>query len=107
MPPIDDPERASTAESSSTGMLDPSINFITLSFFSSHCIGSSRDKPKSEEHPNFSDGSGPIFNMYMKMAEQEDDKMARRWQKDADGILIFVRFRISFPHRFVVPNQNL
>jgi hypothetical protein len=28
--------------------------------------------------------------MYLKMAEDEDKKMADRWQKDADGILIFV-----------------
>ncbi|KAI0246408.1 hypothetical protein BJV78DRAFT_151817 [Lactifluus subvellereus] len=27
--------------------------------------------------------------MYRKMAEEEDDKMAKRWQKDAQGILIF------------------
>ena len=45
---------------------------------------------------NFSDSSGPLFNMYVKMAEQEDDKMADRWQKDADGILIFVSSHTSF-----------
>jgi hypothetical protein len=28
--------------------------------------------------------------MYVKMAEEEDNKMTERWQKDADGILIFV-----------------
>jgi Family of unknown function (DUF6535)/non-SMC mitotic condensation complex subunit 1, N-term len=28
--------------------------------------------------------------MYVKMTEGEDDKMSNRWQKDADGILIFV-----------------
>jgi hypothetical protein len=39
---------------------------------------------------NFSDGSDPLFNMYVKMTEDEDNKMAHRWQKDADGILIFV-----------------
>jgi hypothetical protein len=33
--------------------------------------------------------------MYVKMAEQEDDIMADRWQKDADGILIFVSSHIS------------
>ncbi|KAH9972272.1 hypothetical protein BGW80DRAFT_1227651 [Lactifluus volemus] len=27
--------------------------------------------------------------MYIKMTEEEDNKMAHRWQKDADGILIF------------------
>ena len=40
--------------------------------------------------PSFSDGSGQLFNMYVKMAEEEDNKMTERWQKDADGILIFV-----------------
>jgi Family of unknown function (DUF6535) len=34
--------------------------------------------------------------MYVKMAEEEDKKMTDRWQKDADGILIFVSARISF-----------
>jgi hypothetical protein len=28
--------------------------------------------------------------MYSKAAEEEDRKMVERWQKDADGILIFV-----------------
>jgi hypothetical protein len=28
--------------------------------------------------------------MYVKMAEEEDNKMAERWKADADGILIFV-----------------
>jgi hypothetical protein len=39
---------------------------------------------------SFSDGSGALFNMYTKMSEEEDNKMVDRWQKDADGILIFV-----------------
>jgi hypothetical protein len=30
--------------------------------------------------------------MYVKMAEEEDNKMAERWKEDADGILIFVSF---------------
>lgn len=38
----------------------------------------------------FSDSSGPLFFMYSKAAEEEDKKMVERWQKDADGILIFV-----------------
>jgi hypothetical protein len=39
---------------------------------------------------NFGDSSGPLFSIYSKVAEEEDDKMVERWQKDADGILIFV-----------------
>jgi hypothetical protein len=33
--------------------------------------------------------------MYSKTAEEEDNKMADRWQKDADGILIFVSPRVG------------
>ena len=33
--------------------------------------------------------------MYSKAAEDEDNKMADRWQKDADGILIFVSLRVG------------
>ena len=29
--------------------------------------------------------------MYSEIAEGEDNKMAKQWQKDAEGILIFVR----------------
>jgi hypothetical protein len=39
---------------------------------------------------NFGDSSGPLFSIYSKAAEEEDNEMVGRWQKDADGILIFV-----------------
>ena len=39
---------------------------------------------------NFGDSSGPLFSIYSKAAEDEDNKVVERWQKDADGILIFV-----------------
>ncbi|KAH9056360.1 hypothetical protein EDB87DRAFT_1238152 [Lactarius vividus] len=41
------------------------------------------------EESNFTDGSGPLFNMYLGMAEEEDKKMAESWKADADGILVF------------------
>jgi hypothetical protein len=34
--------------------------------------------------------------MYCKVAEEEDNKMIERYQKEADGILIFVSPDISF-----------
>lgn len=34
--------------------------------------------------------------MYSKMGEKEDDKIAKLWQKDADGILIFVSLRVGY-----------
>jgi len=40
---------------------------------------------------NVGDGSGPLFTMYSNIAEEEDNKMVERWQKDAEGIIIFVR----------------
>ncbi|KAN0140608.1 hypothetical protein V8E53_001817, partial [Lactarius tabidus] len=46
-------------------------------------------KPASQVESGFVDSSGPIFSMYMEMAEEEDKKMAESWQADADGILIF------------------
>ena len=35
--------------------------------------------------------SDPLFTMYANFAEEEDKKMTKRWTKDADGIIIFVR----------------
>ena len=48
-----------------------------------------------QEESNFGDSSGPLFSIYSKAADDEDNKMAERWQKDADGILIFVSHRVS------------
>lgn len=39
---------------------------------------------------DFSDGADPLFDFYLDTASDEDQTMARRWQTDADGILIFV-----------------
>ena len=43
---------------------------------------------------DFVDSSGPIFSMYMEMAEEEDKKMAESWKADAEGILIFVHLHL-------------
>ena len=47
------------------------------------------NQPPSGES-NFGDSSGPLFCLYSEITKEEDNKMADRWQKDADGILIFV-----------------
>jgi hypothetical protein len=44
--------------------------------------------------------------MYRKMAEEEDKKVAERWQKDADGILIFVSPLAYLPPSFHISTQN-
>jgi hypothetical protein len=46
---------------------------------------------------SLSDSSDPIFSMYVKISEEEDNKKAGRWKADADGILIFVSASIIFP----------
>jgi len=62
---------------------------------------SHRDHPHStlnqppQGESNFGDSSGPLFSIYSKAAEEEDNKMVERWQKDADGILIFVSPRVG------------
>lgn len=43
----------------------------------------------------FRDSSGLLFSMYSKLAEEEDNKMVDRWQKEAEGILIFVSRRVG------------
>ena len=55
---------------------------------------STPNKPLHGES-NFGDSSGPFFSIYSKAADDEDNKMVERWQKDADGILIFVSPRVS------------
>ncbi|KAI0302981.1 hypothetical protein BC826DRAFT_1137819 [Russula brevipes] len=35
------------------------------------------------------DSSEPLFTMYSKIAAEEDNKQVDRWQKDAEGIIIF------------------
>jgi hypothetical protein len=75
--------------------------YRALSTNSSFPIAGLRDFPRPERNQSsqgqasFSDSSGPLFHMYIKMTEEEDDKMAKRWQKDANAILIFVSPHIS------------
>ncbi|KAH9970880.1 hypothetical protein BGW80DRAFT_528981 [Lactifluus volemus] len=52
-------------------------------------VPQSAQRQPSQDQSNFSDGSGPLFNMYVERAEKEDKDLADRWQKDADGLLIF------------------
>jgi hypothetical protein len=36
------------------------------------------------------DPSGPLFSLYSKMVEEDDNNIAKRRQKDAEGIVLFV-----------------
>jgi hypothetical protein len=85
--------------------INTSMSFPTLPLYHhqlhpSLAASDPRDVPWKEQNQpsqrqanmNFTDSSGPLFNMYIKMTEEEDNKLTHRWQKDADGILIFVSF---------------
>src|SRR5216684_7096536 len=50
----------------------------------------------SQAESNLGDGSGPLFSIYSKIAEKDDNKRAERWQRDAQGILIFVSRHVTF-----------
>ena len=41
------------------------------------------------------DGSEPLFSMYVDMTAEQDNKMAKSWKGDADGILVFVSPNIT------------
>ena len=60
-------------------------------------------RPRQEEH-HFCDDSWPLYSMYSKFAQEEDDKIAERCQRNADGMLVFVS-----PHEYfrVAARTNL
>ena len=101
---LTDPERGDCIQSA-TGIL--TINSSCLrgftaikvddndSFEQSQSASNQPLQPQQGES-NFGDSSGPIFSMYSKLAGEEDDEMVDRWQKDADGILIFVSPSVDF-----------
>jgi hypothetical protein len=43
------------------------------------------------------DSSWPLYALYSKIAQGEDNNDAERRQKDADGILVFVSPRVTSP----------
>jgi hypothetical protein len=49
-----------------------------------------------QEEPTYGDSSGPLFKIYSKSAEERDIRVSERWQKEADGIIIFVRPKVVF-----------
>jgi hypothetical protein len=56
--------------------------------------------PQGQGESGFTDGSGPLFSMYLERAEDQDEKMADRWKADADGILVFVSSHSGTPLPF-------
>lgn len=74
---------------------------VVFSFSHTFTVRGHRGQPQSlptqpsQGESNFGDSSVPLFSLYSKIAEEEDNKLADRWQKDADGILIFVSVRVT------------
>ena len=62
--------------------------------------------PPQQGDSNFGDSSGPIFSMYSKLSKEEDDELVDRWEKDADGILIFVSPSVDI-HTNAHTNYNI
>jgi hypothetical protein len=44
------------------------------------------------------DSSETLLDMYLKKAEEEDNETAERWQRDAEGIRLFVCFSLWFSY---------
>jgi hypothetical protein len=95
---LTDPERGDSIQSG-TGILairTPWLRGFTAfkvddnDSFEQPSSASNQPLQPGQGESNFGDSSGPIFSMYSKLAGEEDDEMVDRWQKDADGILIFV-----------------
>jgi hypothetical protein len=49
----------------------------------------------SSEVSEFSDSAWPLYSIYSKIAKDEDNMVFERWQRETDGILIFVSSRFS------------
>ena len=79
--------------------------------------GNSRSSKLAEEEDNemveqpsfgnssFADSSLPFFSIYTEATKKVDDEMVERWQKDADGILIFVSHCVGI-HVVLCINSN-
>ena len=78
-------------------------------------VNDHEDEPRSGGNqpsfgqPNFRDSSAPLFSMYLKVgeAEEEDNKMTECWRRDADVILIFVGPRVSIHDSAAPINWNM
>jgi hypothetical protein len=98
--PHDEPQVSHTGFGPGTLLL---LDFFPTIF--TCCLIADRQYPPIPAHDQgsrgesgFVDSSGPIFSMYLGMAEEEDNKMAESWKADAEGILVFVRIYPLLPY---------
>jgi len=94
-PEIQDPERGRLIGALSATCITPTPNSPTCidDYLNERPLAPSR---QSQGETNIGDSSGPLFTMYTRLAVEEYNKMAERWQKDAEGILIFVCLHVVF-----------
>jgi len=53
-------------------------------------------QPRQEEPHNVCDSSWPLYSMYSKFAQEEDDKITERCQRNGDMTMIFVSPHLYF-----------
>jgi hypothetical protein len=86
------------------GMFSLLSTLVALSNFTTYILGAATDRAsqRDENHrPELEpDCSEALFSLYQDMTEEDDKQRAKRWQKDADGILVFVRTSVSFSTPF-------
>jgi hypothetical protein len=101
-------------ELSATGKRSPSSVFVFIGYASSmhteidleaigppsHQFQPTPDEPNqvpksSTTDTKHGDSSWPLYAMYSKIVQEEDNKIAELHQKSADGILIFVSPRVT------------
>jgi hypothetical protein len=58
----------------------------------------------SQGESNSSDSSASLFSVYYNAADIEDNKMVESWQKDAEGILLFVSPRAGI-HSYIIAHK--
>ena len=95
------PQDLEGGDDTGPGMSLNAHHFDLFPLISQTCIVDDHsDRPQSrsdrpwqpaEGESEYRDNSWPLYSMYSKITEEEDDKMIERCHKDADGILIFVR----------------
>ncbi|KAN0137371.1 hypothetical protein V8E53_004816 [Lactarius tabidus] len=74
-------------------MSQRNVHVLPVDFDTPELGGGNYPIPNANAAPggetNFSDGSEPLFSMYLERADDEDQKMVDSWKGDAEGILVF------------------
>ncbi len=53
------------------------------------CMVDDRDR-QSKRELDYGDSSWPLYSMYSKIAQQDDNRLAERCQRDTNGTMVFV-----------------